>query len=129
MSWWEALLLGIIQGLTEFLPVSSSGHIALFQDIFVLNGNALFTSVALHFGTLCAVVMFYFKDLCVLFKKENRKTIVSLVIASIPAGLVMLIFKSSIENLFSSSKFLCFGFLLTAIMLLFAEFIGKRIKK
>lgn len=123
------IILGIVQGLTEFLPVSSSGHLALLQDIFNIDGNVLFTSIALHFGTLCAVVVFYFKDLCTLLKKENHKTIWYLVLASIPAGIIMLILKDTIDNLFSSSKFLCFGFLLTAIMLLIAEYAGKRIKK
>lgn len=121
------IILGIVQGLTEFLPVSSSGHLTLLQEIFGLTANTLFTNVALHFGTLCAVVVYYFKDLCGLLKKENHKTIWQLVIATIPAGITMLIFNDLIEDVFSSSKFLCFGFLITAIVLLIADYVGKKI--
>ena len=122
------IILGIIQGLTEFLPVSSSGHLTLFQEIFGFEGtNILFTNVALHFGTLCAVVVFYFKDLCALLKKENHKTIWHLFLATLPAGIVMILFNDKIEEIFSTSKFLCIGFLFTAIILLLAEFIGKKI--
>ena len=122
------IILGIIQGLTEFLPVSSSGHLTLFAEIFKMTENNLFTAVALHFGTLMAVVVFYFKDLLGLLKKENHKTLGNLVIATIPAGLFMLVINSSVEKLFNSSKFVSFGFLITAIILLITDFIGKRIK-
>lgn len=121
------IILGIVQGLTEFLPVSSSGHLTLLQEIFGIGGDALFTTVALHFGTLCAVIVFYFKDLCALLKKENHKTIGYLIVATIPAGIAMILLNDVVENLFSSSKFLCFGFLLTAILLLVADFVGKKI--
>lgn len=121
------IILGIVQGLTEFLPVSSSGHLTLLQEIFGIGGDALFTTVALHFGTLCAVIVYYFKDLCGLLKKENHKTIWLLVIATIPAGIMMLLLNNVIESVFSTSKFLCFGFLLTAILLLVADYAGKKI--
>lgn len=123
------IILGIVQGLTEFLPVSSSGHLTLLQEIFGIGGDTLFTSVALHFGTLCAVVVFYFKDLLSLLNKENHKTIWFLFIATIPAGISMIFFKGVIETVFSSSKYLCFGFLLTAILLVIADFVGKRIQE
>ena len=121
------IVLGIIQGLTEFLPVSSSGHLTLFQEIFGLQQNTLFTNVALHLGTLFAVVVYYFKDLCSLFKKENHKTIGHLIIATIPAGIVMIFLHDTIDTVFSSSKYLCFGFLITATVLLLTDILGKKI--
>lgn len=120
------ILLGIIQGLTEFLPVSSSGHLTLFAEIFGMTENNLFTTVALHFGTLCAVVVFYFKDLTGLIKKENHSKLWLLVLATIPAGLVMLFINDMVETMFSSSKFVSFGFLITAIVLLITDIVGKR---
>ena len=121
------IILGIIQGLTEFLPVSSSGHLALFQDIFNIKENNLFITVALHFGTLCAVVVYYFKDLLGLFKKENRKTVWHLLLATLPAGLFMLLLKNTVDGMFSSTTFLWVGFLITAIVLLITDFVGKKI--
>ena len=123
------ILLGIIQGLTEFLPVSSSGHLTLVAEIFGITENNLFTAVALHFGTLMAVIVYYFKDLVKLFRPENHKTIWHIVLATLPAGLVMLFINHKIETMFDSSKFVSFGFLITAIILLATDFIGKRIKE
>ena len=122
------ILLGIVQGLTEFLPVSSSGHLTLLSEIFGINQNNLFTSVALHFGTLMSVVVYYYKDLIGLFRKENHKTIWFIILATIPAGIVMLLIHNTVETMFSSSKYVSFGFLLTAIILLITEYIGRRIK-
>lgn len=110
------IILGLVQGLTEFLPVSSSGHLILLQDIFGIRENVLFNTIVLHFGTLLAVVVFYFKDLLGLFKRENHKTIWQLVLATIPAGLLGLILGDWIEQ-YGTTKMLAFTFLLTAIIL------------
>lgn len=123
------IILGIIQGLTEFLPVSSSGHLTLFAEIFGITENNLFTAVALHFGTLMAVVVFYFKDLIGLFKRENHSKLWHLILATLPAGLFMLVINNAVENMFNSSKFVSFGFLLTALILLITDYVGKKIRE
>ena len=63
MSLLEAILMGIVQGLTEFLPVSSSGHLALFKHLFGVEGPGLFFDLLLHLGTLCAVFVVYHRDI------------------------------------------------------------------
>lgn len=114
----KMIILGIVQGLTEFLPVSSSGHLMLLQDVFGITENVLFNTIVLHFGTLLAVVLYYFKDLTSLLKKENHKTIWLLIIATIPACIIGLIAGDVIEKI-STIKLLAFTFLFTAIILFF----------
>ena len=75
------IILGLIQGLTEFLPVSSSGHLILFYEIFGVEGNTLILSILFHIATLLAVVIYYRKDIVKLIKnpfcKTNRKILVT----------------------------------------------------
>ena len=66
MSVWQAIILGLVQGLTEFLPVSSSGHLVLLQRLFGIDGG-LFLPIILHLGTLVAVCVVFFKDILGLF--------------------------------------------------------------
>lgn len=120
------IALGIVQGLTEFLPVSSSGHLAVFRVLFGMEED-LFADVMLHFGTLIAVVIFYFKELIGLFRRENRRTLLYLVIATIPAVIVMAVLKFVLKMDDFSARFVCFGFLATGIILLLTERIGKKI--
>ena len=63
MSVIEALILGIVQGLTEFIPVSSSGHLVLFEKFFMIGNGSLAFDVALHGGTLLALVIFFWRDI------------------------------------------------------------------
>ncbi len=133
MEIWQAIVLGLVQGLTEFLPVSSSGHIAFFQGVFGLNGdNALFFSLILHLGTLVAVAIVFRKDIIALFKKPF-KTLGFLVLASIPAGVTGLLFEYfDVDAVFyGKNMWLCLAifFLLTATMLFVTEIIAKRRKE
>lgn len=124
MTIFEAILLGFVQGLTEFLPISSSGHLALLQDILGINeGRAIF-SVMLHLGTLLAVVIYFFKDILALLKKPYN-TLLYLIVATVPAALVMLLIKDHVDALFGET-FYCFGFLITAVALLATEIISKK---
>lgn len=113
------ILIGIIQGLTEFLPVSSSGHIVLFGSILDMD-NLLLLSVVAHIGTLFAVIYCYRQRLKELIKKPFCETNIKLLIATIPTIIIVLLFNSFIEDNFSSSS-LVWGFLISAILLLFAD--------
>ncbi len=125
---FEIILLGLIQGLTEFLPVSSSGHLLLLQEIFGIHENALFITIVLHLGTLFAVVIYYFKDLVALLKPENHKTIWHLFVATIPAVILGLTLGDLFENA-TSSRILAFTFLITSILLIAGEILNRKMVK
>lgn len=122
----EAIILGLVQGLTEFLPVSSSGHLIMAQKLLGVEGDLLFFDIMLHIGTLVAVFVVFYKDILGLLKPPF-KSLGLLVLATIPAVIVMLLFKDHVETLFGG-KFLFLGFLLTAGILMATEWYGRRAK-
>ncbi len=126
MSLIVALILGIIQGLTEFLPISSSGHLVLVQNIFGLNSadNLLF-DVILHLGTLFAVIIVYRKSVWELIKHPFSKKMKMLVLGTIPTVIIALLFKDFFENAFGGNM-LFVGFLITAVLLLIANHYDKK---
>ncbi len=112
MSIFWAIILGIVQGVTEFIPVSSSGHLVIIQSLmpaFVQPG-VLF-DVVLHLGTVFAVLFFFRKTIISLV----RKYWILFIIGTIPAGLVGLFFQDQLEALFGSVKFVGFALLVTAV--------------
>lgn len=125
MAFWIIIILGIVQGATEFLPVSSSGHLVLFYNIFGITGNTILLSVILHVATLFAVVFVYYKDIAKLIKNPFCKTNKLLVVATIPTILLVLLFKKFIEESFGG-QWLIIGFIITAIVLVVAEYMGKK---
>jgi undecaprenyl-diphosphatase len=124
----NAIILGIVQGLTEFLPVSSSGHLVLLQKIFKMQVPSLFFDTMLHAGTLIAVITVLWKDIFEILKKPVQKLTCFLIIATIPAVIAALVFKDAIEEIFISGKYLGFCFLITAALLVTAELLSRRIK-
>lgn len=132
MLWWQAMVLGLVQGFTEFLPVSSSGHLILVREFMGLNDPSssafnLMFDIMVHMGTLVAVCIVLYKQIIGLFKKPFKRLIM-LVIASIPAVIVGFACKGYIEDYFSTAKYLCFFFLLTAVLMLISEIVAKRNK-
>ena len=129
MQIWQAIVLGAVQGLTEFLPVSSSGHLVFLQQIMGVDfgGNQLFFDIMLHFGTLIAVFFVFWRDILELFKKPF-KTLLYLIVATVPAGLVGLFLNDYIETRFYGGAYLSIVFALTALILLLCEFVAKRRK-
>jgi len=121
----EAVVLGIIQGLTEFLPVSSSGHLVLFQQLFGIGGDiALSFDVALHVGTLLAVFVVYRNKVWEMLRHPFSKLPVYIVLGTIPTVIIALIFKDAVESYFASGSLLGPGFILTGLVLIGAEKIG-----
>ncbi len=113
------IFIGFIQGITEFLPVSSSGHIVLFGSFFELD-NLLLISVVAHIGTLFAVIFCYRKRLKELITKPKNPTNLNLIIATIPTVIGVLLFNDFIESRFGTNS-LVWGFLISAILLLIAD--------
>lgn len=119
MTIWIALLLGLVQGLCEFLPVSSSGHLVLLNTLFGIEEGTLFFSIMLHLGTLIAVFAVYYKKIWALLRHPFQRQVGMLLIALIPTVAMALLFKDFFENAYGGS-WLGIGFLLTACILLFA---------
>ena len=127
MTALQALILGIVQGFAEFLPISSSGHLALGSVLFGLEDTMLF-HVIVHVGTLIPVVIVFRKDIWELMRRPFQKKTLLLVIATIPAAAVGALFASRIESAFSSLTFIAFGFVITGIALMVSDRIRKNKK-
>ncbi|MBQ8703926.1 MAG: undecaprenyl-diphosphate phosphatase [Bacteroidales bacterium] len=135
MEWFEALVLGIIQGLTEYLPVSSSGHLAIGAHLFGLSGeeNLTFT-VAVHVATVLSTIVILWREIVWLFTdlfkwrwNEGTRYIVNILISMIPVGIVGLFFKDKVEAIFGSGL-LVVGICLciTALLLAFSYWAKPR---
>lgn len=129
MEIWQAIMLGFVQGLTEFLPVSSSGHLVFLQRIFGVEQGGLFFNIILHLGTLVAVCAVFYKDIIALFKKPF-KTLGFLVIASVPAAIVGFLLEDIIDDMGQNFAYigvvLACLFTVTAAVLFTTEWVVKR---
>ncbi len=126
MSIFEAIILGLVQGLTEFIPVSSSGHLLLMQEVFGTAQAGLGYDVALHIGTLGALVVFFHRDigrlLFAFFKHTNETRLARLLIAAtIPAVLAGFLLQSTAETTFRSPWLVCGTLAIAGLIMLFAE--------
>ena len=126
------VLLGIIQGLTEFLPVSSSGHLVIFQTLFKVPYSIAF-DVVVHLATALAVAVYFWKDILEILnpksKIQTRKLLLYLIIGTIFTGILGLTFKDFFESLFSSVFAVGWFLLLTGLIIVLAEWIGKGRRK
>lgn len=129
MSWIEALILGLLQGLTEYLPVSSSGHLAIGSALFGIEGsdNLTFT-VLVHVATVLSTLVILWSEINWIFKglfkfelNEETKYVGNIIVSMIPVGVVGLFFKDYVEEVFGSGLFIvgCM-LLLTAVLLIFS---------
>lgn len=116
----EIILLAVVQGLTEFLPVSSSGHLVLLQSLLGGHEGDLFLNVVLHTGTLGSVLVVYRREVLRLFRLDAaaRGYVLALVIGTLPAVVVGLLFKDAIEAAFVAPAFAAVGLLYTGALLL-----------
>ena len=118
----QGLILGLIQGLTEFLPVSSSGHLVIAQNLFKLNEPPVVFDILLHLATSLAVIIVIFNTL----KNINLKKIKLILIASLPAGVLGIFLNQEIEILFSSVKLVGFSLIITGLILFSTKKIDQK---
>jgi undecaprenyl-diphosphatase len=123
MSWWEGLILGIVQGLTEFLPVSSSGHLVVTEAALGIRMHGVFVEVALHVATLLAVLIVYWRRILELVtgaltgKGAAWRSVGLLFLASVPAGVVGVLFNDFFERTFHTLGIVGVDFLVTGVIL------------
>ena len=125
MSLYVLILLCVVQGLTEFLPISSSGHLLLIEQVFGVSGNLLFLNLFLHVATLCAVVVVYRKTIIKLLKNPFQKYTKNLLLATLTTFVFAVGYKAFNFDGFVQ-RIYCFGFLLTSIILLACHYFQKK---
>ena len=150
MEWLEALIMGIFQGLTEFLPVSSSGHLALAGNLLgVEDPDKILTfTIAVHVATVCSTLVILWKEVAWIFKglfktgknivpspygirslNEEQNYVLNIIVSMIPIGIVGFFFKDQIESYFSSLVVVGVCLLVTACLLSFSYFTKPRTKE
>ena len=138
MSWFEALVLGILQGLTEYLPVSSSGHLTIGSALFGIEGedNLTFT-IVVHVATVLSTLVILWKGIDWIFRglfkfqmNAETKYVINIIISMIPIGIVGVFFKDTVEEIFESGLLIVgIMLLVTAVLLTFSYYAKPRIKE
>lgn len=137
MVWWQAIILGIVQGLTEFLPVSSSGHLMIFKELLGADAEGFLDfTVTVHFATVLSTLIVFWAAIRRLllgllkFKyNEENDYIVKLLISMIPVAIVGFVFKEQVEALFGENLTnVAFGLIATALLLWFSDVAAKVFK-
>ena len=136
MEWYEALILGIVQGLTEFLPISSSGHLEIASYILKTNPseNLIFT-VVVHIATAISIIYVFRKDISEIikglfqFKKEEIDFVLKILISSIPVGVIGVLYEKEVESFFTGNIVLVGSMLLITAALLFFTYFKKNDSK
>ncbi len=137
MEWWQAFVLGLVQGLTEFLPVSSSGHLMIFKEIVGADAEGFLDfTVTVHFATVLATLVVFWSVIVKLLKgffkfRYNDETdyILKILVSCIPVAIVGFLFKDRVDALFSGSlRQVGTGLAITAALLFFSDNAGKRFK-
>jgi undecaprenyl-diphosphatase len=123
----QAIILSVIQGISEWFPISSSGHLAIFQEIFGFQNLAF--DVFLHFASILAVIIVFRKDIIKLFNFKNRKNlsyIGLLIIALIPAGILGFMYGDVIEGVFSNLIYIGIFFIISGVLIYSTRFAKQK---
>jgi undecaprenyl-diphosphatase len=126
MNAFQGFVLGLVQGLTEFLPVSSSGHLVLFQRLFGLSGGVLSFDIAVHLATLVAVFVVFRKEIWQMVRHPTSRLTLLVIVGTIPTAILGIALKKTVESLFESGRTLGIEFIATGVVLIVAEALAKR---
>ena len=134
---YQAIFLGVVQGLTEFFPISSSGHLVFFQSLFGFEDPQVAFDVVLHLGTLLAVVVYLWADISEILRgtvvwvrerkegQEKARLLLWIIVATIPTGLMGVILKDWFESLFSKPKTVGIALLITGFVLWLTRYASR----
>jgi undecaprenyl-diphosphatase len=126
----QSVVLGIVQGLTEFLPISSSAHLILIPYFFHWEDPGLAFDVALHLGTLVGVVGYFWQDLWdLILAPAQRRTLGFLIVATVPGAVAGLLFEHKVETVFRSPHLIAWTLILLGVVLALADWYCKGEKK
>ena len=128
MNIFQSIILGLIQGLTEFIPISSSGHLVLIREIFGFKDQGLAFDVFLHLATLLAVLIYFRKDWIIILKNATKKSglFLQIIIATIPAFIIGFCFSDLVEDFFRSVIWTSVFLILTGIYFIIVERIAHQ---
>ena len=125
MTNFQAFILGLVQGLAEFLPISSSGHTTLLQMFFGIDEAPEILNVLLHLGTLLVVLVVYRKRIWNMIRHPIKSELKWLILATIPTVIAAVTIKDQLENTFADVKYLGYMFVLTSVIMLVGEAINR----
>lgn len=142
MTYFQSIILGVIQGASEFLPISSSGHLVLATYVFgwdIQPREAFIFDVLVQVATLTAVIIYYWSDLMTILRSFIKDLMAGqpfrgadsrlgwyLLLSTVPAGIAAVLFKDTLEAAFSKPRFAAYFLLATSLLLFLGELIGKR---
>ena len=121
MTVLQAIILGIVQGVAEFLPISSSGHLIVLQRVFGIQEPALTFDIVVHVGSLVSIAIVFWHDIWAILKNPFSKMTGLLIVATIPAVIAGFFFRDIIENYLRTGIWLAAAFTLTGFLLIFAD--------
>ncbi|WP_273483108.1 undecaprenyl-diphosphate phosphatase [Desulforamulus ruminis] len=125
-EFFKAVILGTVQGLTEFLPVSSTGHLLLGRKLMGLSEAGLFLDTMLHLGTLLAVVVIFWQDIIYMIKNPFSKLTLLILVGTIPTAIIGLTFEDFFEEISKTGVTVGWEFLATGIILWVADNVKKQ---
>ncbi|MBI5873640.1 MAG: undecaprenyl-diphosphate phosphatase [Candidatus Omnitrophica bacterium] len=123
----KIIFLGALQGLTEFFPVSSSGHLVIAQHFLNIDKDILFLDTFLHIGTILALLTFFLKDIIRAFK--SLRTLKCIAVATFATAIIAIVFKKTLESLFASAHYTAIQFMINGVILLLVPFLKKGDRK